>query len=63
MNKTVEITLDFDHTISSTEDRFNVRHFLEDFVDTINNQSQETLTKFIFGGATEDGFSEFTMQK
>ncbi len=63
MNKTVEITLDFDHTISSTEDRFNVRHFLEDFVDTINNQSQETLTKFISGGATADGFSEFTMQK
>lgn len=63
MNKTAEITLDFDHTISSTEDRFNVRHFLEDFVDNINNQSQEALTKFISGGATAEGFSEFTMQK
>lgn len=59
---TKEIALDFDNTVG-TEDRFAIRHFLEDFMDIINNQSQDDLSEMISGAATAEGFSEFVMQK
>lgn len=62
MDKTVELTLDFDNTVT-TEDRFSIRHFLEDFIDIINNQSQDELSEMISGAATAEGFSDFVMQK
>ncbi len=57
-----ELTLDFDNTVG-TEDRFVIRHFLEDFIDIVNNQSQDELSTLISGAATAEGFSEFVMQK
>lgn len=62
LKQATELTLDFDNTVG-TEDRFAIRHFLENFVDIVNYQSQEQLTNFISEAATAQGFSEFMMQK
>ncbi len=62
MKPTIEITLDFDHTVG-TEDRFKIKHLIQDFVDIVNNQSHEELNKMISNSAVAEGFSEFTMQK
>ncbi len=62
MNLNTEITLDFDNTVS-TEDRFVIRHFIEDFVDVVNNQSQDILDKMISDSVIAEGFSEFVLQK
>lgn len=59
---TAELTLDFDNTVE-TEDRFAIRHFLEDFVDIVNNQTQEDLDEMFSGAVTAEGFSEFILQK
>lgn len=60
--KPVELTLDFDNSVT-TEDRFSIRHFLENFVDVVNNQSQESLEEMISKGATAEGFTEFVLQQ
>lgn len=62
MTPSTEITLDFDHSVG-TEDRFVIKHLLEDFVDIINNQPQDELNQLISEAAVAEGFSEFAMQK
>lgn len=62
MIPSTEITLDFDHTVG-TEDRFVIKHLLEDFVDVINNQPHDELKAMISEAAIAEGFTEFAMQK
>lgn len=62
MSPDTEITLDFDHTVG-TEDRFMIKHLVEDFVETVNNQPHHDLRSMISEQVTAEGFSESVMHK
>ena len=62
MSHSLETNLDFDHTVS-TEERFEIRHFVAEFIEAVNNQGKAEVAAMIAPSATADGFSEFTFQQ
>lgn len=62
MFEKLETTLDFDSSVS-TEERFEIRKFMNSFVSTVNDKHQESVEPFIADGFVAEGLSEFAMQK
>ena len=62
MSDHLETTLDFNNTVS-TEERFEIRKFIDAFVKTVNDKNQDSAEQFIADGFVAIGLSEFAMQK
>lgn len=57
MELTTETKLDFDQTVG-TEDRFSIRHALDDFAEAANTGDSENLNKMIADSTMIEGFSD-----
>jgi hypothetical protein len=62
MSMSLETTLDFNNTVN-TEERFEIRKFINEFVKTVNEKNLESSEPFIADGFVAEGLSEFVMQK
>lgn len=62
MSMNLETTLDFNNTVT-TEERFEIRKFINEFVKTVNEKNLESSEPFIADGFVAEGLSEFVMQK
>lgn len=62
MNNTHETTLDFDNTVT-TEERFEMRKFINNFIVSVNDKNQYDVEDDIADGFVAQGISEFIMQK
>lgn len=60
MTQASETILDFDHSVG-TEDRFAIRRFISDFIDSVNNQGREEVSVYFDKGVTAQGFNEFPL--
>lgn len=58
MNDSNELILDFDHTVT-TEERYKIRHFMQDFLITVNSKTKEDLKLFFSPSLIAEGFTEF----
>jgi hypothetical protein len=62
MSENLETSLDFNNTVT-TEERFEIRKFINSFVSTVNDKHQDSIEHFIADGFVAEGLSEFAMQK